>query len=803
MKDVKTCLSTPTVITGEIQNEVLTRFRSIDKNDSYYLNKTEKAQNELESFAYTRNDGTALARGFSEDIETTFNKEREAGLEYQNDAMFERSTTEEYFRLSATPHTHLPTKLLELRPLDREDLFAKMYVRFVTESILYNIALGNADDVLKIEYGEISASLSIKDLLILFLYCEAQLHGYFTKTDNSGTVYRDVKIPTSVALCVPYKKRFPPISDYYKWHNIPCYSPYVLNIVPEEITLYSGKKKEIVDSTGEYTETAILPKEAEGVYRLTNPEDPKSKWLWMHDNGSSISYDMEKGGVGRWVFFIASGSEGITTYCTTSIPYWNWLCWHPDLVYADYTGKDISVSDAELKVTKFHYVMDDRMPNYETYAYLDNDYPDEDLVHLIDKQATYLVDMYQEYLLSGLSRQHAAFLQVLDERTFRGIVSLNLSPYETFKEHIENSNDLKELLRGFDFLSEETKQEEYAYLADTVIKLLYPIDSPYLTDSTLQLGGKLSRIKDLVIDLCSYNVAWLSDGNAFGNTILDCFGQNTIDIVQSVYGMEDISRITETDVNLVFRMGMVDKWCYDAIYDKQYIWNTDNTVYFMVYLIKQMHLNIKDSTIEKAVSRYKKHREDGSNYNPPTNKLSLDVMDRIYEQAIALGYDPFKEFTPPVLQSIPVEHCCIDHQYVINSSVDYVMRTVIAPIEYGDNGARVGHVLKTVLNLAESDYVRPLVFPTKPSEILNCIDDIINEIIENRDNYPNVHYFKDIITEYGKDKVRLFLSMLYHLKFRDATIASLLKGDYDPVSYIYKQPTQGTRVVTKPNLIKK
>ena len=639
----RTNLSTPTIITGEIQHEVLTRFRNIDSNDLGYLNKTRKAIDELLSFVYQEADANQVGRGDTEDIATTFEKEREAGLEYQDDALYQRSTQSDYDNLAVSPHTNTITKLLELRPLDREDLFAKMYMKFVTESILYNVAMGYADDVIKLEYGEISAYLTVKELLILFLYCEGQLHGFFTKTDENGTVNRDVKIPTSVCLTVPYKKSFPEIPEYYNWRNMELYSPYVLMIIPDELTLKSEYVKKWNDRTGEYDYSKILPSEAEGKYILTNADEDRSKWKWVSDSGSTIAYDITDSGVGRWVFSFVTGS-GVTsgkivTYSEVKIPYWNWLCWHPNLVYNDETGADISAIDADIQVTKFHYAMDDMMPNYETYSYIDFDYPDGSLVHLIDKQATAYVSMWKEYMLSGLSRQHAAFLQVMDNRTFRGVVKLNLSPYETFKEHIQNSQELTDILAGLDVLNEVTRAEEYKYLSDTIIKLLYPIESKYLIDSSLSMGGKLNKIKDLVIDLCSYNVAWVADPNAFGNSIIDCFGNNTLDVIKSVYGMQDISRITETKSYLGFGVGLTDRWCYDEIYTKKYVVDTDTGV--------------------------------------------LSLIDE------------------------PTCHDCIDHQYIITASVTEHIPTIIADIETGENDGAIGHGFTTILNLADSDYPKP------------------------------------------------------------------------------------------------
>lgn len=740
----KVCRSTPGIRTGEIQHEVLNKFRNIESNDVTYLNKTEKAIEELRAFQYTTTDSMQAQIGSNEQIEKTFKKERSAGLEYQNDTLFEISTTSDYNDLSVAPQTNTVTKLLELRPLDREDFFAKMYIRFVTESILYNVALGYAEDVLKLEYGNITAYLSIKDLIILFLYCEGQVHQFNKKISNSGTTIRNVNIPKFVQLSVPYKKKFNELThdfdnpaSYYHWRNNEQYLPHVLTIVPDELTLKSNTYRKYNSQTTKYEYDRILPEEADGVYRLSNPDEDRSNWKWVSDNGSTIAYDTQDSGVGRWVFSFASGqgdtASEVITYSSVQIPYWNWLCWHPNLVYLNEQGDDISVDDAHITVTKFHYRIDDMMPNYETTSYLDYDYPDESLVHLIDKQASNFVDIYKEYMFSGLSRQHSAFLEILDDRTFRGVIPLNLSQYDTFKEHIDNSAELKDVLSGMDYLNETTRQEEYTYLADTIIKLLYPIETSYLVDSTLQLGGKLSRIKDLVVELCSYNVAWVTDPDAFENSIIDCQGSNTIDIVKSVYGMEDISRITETKSYMSFCSGFIDKMCYDEIYTKKYVYDSETVP----------HIKLIDE---------------------------------------------------------PVCHACSDHQYIITSTIQESMQTIIADIDTGENGAAIGHVFKTIINLADSDQPRSLVIPESTYELMTIMRRFVEELGIQNSNTTQTTASGEKVTVLGKEQMLINLCNCYNAKFRDSTFASLL--EYDS-SYAYHRPSWGTGVTTNRHLINK
>lgn len=781
----------------EVEGEILTRLRNIT-NNSTYLNLTSKSTDELKAFVYSRNIAQSLATGTSEELEETYSKERASGLEYQDDVQYHNSCVNTTHVLKSNPSSTISTKLLEIRPVDSEDTSAKMYVRFVTESLLYNIATGNADGVLKLEYGEITANLSIKDLLILFLYCEGQVKGYYKKTENNKTVSRDVKIPTSVALCVPYKKSFTPIGDFYKWRNIDRYAPYVLRIVPEEITLYIEGQKLVEDSdTGDHVLSPTLPEYAAGVYRLSNPESDRSEWKWVSDNGSNFYYNAD----GLWVFNVAFSTDGVSATCSVPISYWNWLCWHPAIVFTSERGESIPVNNVELKVTKFHYAMDDCMPNYTTYSYYDPDYPDEDLVHLIDKQATALIAMHQEYVKSGLSRQHAAYLQVLDDRTFRGIVQLNLSPYETFKAHITASNDLTTILSGFDYMSEDTRLTEYSYLADSIIKILYPIKSTYLEVGESQLNGTLGKIKDLLADLCSYNVAWVYDTGSFGNTVLDCAGSVTSDIVTVASGMEDISSIVETTTSAAYQSGMTDVWCYDPVYDKKYVWPDDNTSTFMQYLLSSLNLGLKDSTLEKAVTRYKSYISNGVTYNPPANKLSLDLMNTVYKKAIDVGYDPFTQYSRPILYDTAIDHVCNDHQYIISSSIESTVRTVVTPIEYGENGAQIGHTFTVLLNLPESATPETATYSTNTWNMTKQINETIDEILTTREEHSDISGYKDIISVYGKDKVTLLLSMMFHLKFREMTITS--RVDEDTTSYAYIKPSQGIQVSIKPNTTRK
>ena len=576
----------PETITGEIQQEILERLRTIERNDDDYLNKLEKAADELKAFDYTRPDATQIALNSTETVETTFKSEQKALLEYQEDVPFELSTKIQKKQFTYTPHTNFPTKLLELKKRDIDDIFAKLYIRFVTESLLYNIAKGYADDVLKLEYGEISTTLSVKDLLILFLYCEGQLHGYFTKIEKGKTKKIDCDIPTLVYLTIPYKKEFNDIQDIYHWwkhneydpriiDNIEQPSPYVLNIIPEVVEVTSTNQ--------------AFPNELKGLYTLVNKDKSIHEWQWVADDGSYFKYELE----GRWTLHAANG---ITLYNHDNSKYWNWLYWDPTFYFADESNfHTVNATDpdayvnysnglrAEFFVRQYHYRMHDAMPNYETYMYYDEENPNESLVHLIDKQAEGYVSMYKEYLVSSWARQHSGFLEILDSRTFNGVVNLNLSPYKTFKEHFDNSYELSEIVKSFDYMSDKIREEEFKYLADTIVKLLYPIQSDYLIDSNLSMVNTFSRLKDLIVNMCSYNVAWVVNDDDDHIINVDCTDRISIDVLQMSYGFDNNIQVDNVDINMALHYEFLEKWCFDDIIRYKYKKDSPDSFMYIVY----------------------------------------------------------------------------------------------------------------------------------------------------------------------------------------------------------------------------
>ena len=627
------CKSTPVVITNPIQNEIMSRLNNIDSSDHEYLNKTIKARDELLAFNYTVSDSMQAGSGQEEDLSDTYANERKAGLEYDEDENYATSIANQTKRFTYAPYTDIPTKLLDLQKANVGDYFANMYIRFVTESILYNLSIGDyGDDTRVLEYSEQKLSLSIKELLVLFFYCEAQVHAV-------NETVEDLCIPTKAYLTVPYKKPFNKKSaDNYHWYGIERYRPYTLNIIPDTLTIASEP----------------LPLYMQGEFALVNPTDDKTSWIWKNSEGSVLRFDVADSG-GRWAL---SSADSIVLYSPVSIPYWNWTHWDPTFYYAE-GGTINSSTIVDITVSTFHYVIDDMMPSYNTRFYYNEEFPEDSLIHLINNQATNYVTIFKEHLCSSWSRQHASVLEIIDDRTFKGVVSLNLSPYETFGEHISNSLEIESIVKLFVDLDDETKKSEYSYLADKIVKLLYPIDSSYLINSELTMFSATSRIKDLVVDLCSYNVAWLDSAIETDIVSSDCIGVTTVDFAKVEYGLQHITKITETKSSVSFSMGFDDKWCYDAII--RYKYKADPDV----------------SNIIEITNTWEHIPEDDSWKRIP--------MDPPYEMTVA----------PITLISEIEKHDCPDHQYVMNSDIETYLGTQIAAIDPGDNIGSLGYEIVT------------------------------------------------------------------------------------------------------------
>ena len=210
---LETCLMHPVIDSVEIARSVLDELRSIDNSEESYVMKHMKAADELKAFDDLSNDLQELTLGTVQTLDEIYDHERKAGLEYQTDEMFELSKNKQTPMFTKTPHTYLPTKLLEITKSIGSTLFEQLYSRFVTETIYYRLYLGDLDHVITFmpEGSLYPMNLTIAQAIAMIQYCEMK---------ETGTYKTGLYPPTKVQLTCPYKTKFEPIRETYNWRNL-------------------------------------------------------------------------------------------------------------------------------------------------------------------------------------------------------------------------------------------------------------------------------------------------------------------------------------------------------------------------------------------------------------------------------------------------------------------------------------------------------------------------------------------------------------------------------------------------------
>ena len=491
-----TCKSTPVVDSVVVGESVLNKLKSIDANDLSYLNKTKKFEDELNTFDYRKSDLQQMQSGTIESMSSLYEKEKESGLEYQEKTLYDISTADQTRQFTYTPHTSTVTKLLEISKTTVSTLFKQIYARFMTESLLYRASIGQADYMISFipDGMSYSVNLHVKDAIGLVWYCALKETGWYTG---------DGKPDPDIYLTVPYKESFEPISGVYDWnnhrYNTKCnncntgHIEEIFNIVPTSFILKSD----------------TLPAEFSGVYNLVDRSLPINKWEWTHESGA-VTFGYNTSGSERF-WFIKSATH--TLSADHRYPYNGWKKKEFEWRLGSSTFK------STMTVNSFTYMIDDLMPNYNTGSY-------EELINLLHEQAVGYIQIYKELHGSDWSKQHTGTLDLIEERTVNKFVKLELFNGETFEEYVASNANIKEIIDRIESNTTSVIQAEYAKLGNSIVKSLFPLDTEYLEDNAGVSMMRYNRLKELFINLCSYNVAFI-DGSV-GETETTCTLTNFI-----------------------------------------------------------------------------------------------------------------------------------------------------------------------------------------------------------------------------------------------------------------------------------
>ena len=517
----ETCKASPTIDSIVVGKTVLDELREIDNNDINYLNKTIKFSDELNAFDYRQSDLQQMQAGTIETLQSTYEKEQEAGLEYQLDPLFQRSTTQQTRQFSYTPHTSFVTKLLEISKETTSTLFQQIYARFITESLLYRTAIGQADYMVSIipEGMSYSINLEVKDAIGLVWFCALRELGWF---DNDAA-----KPYPYMYLTVPYKEKFDPIPETFFWNNQEHQTLEILRCLPTKFTLISDE----------------LPVELTGEFEIVDTSAAWEEWTWK--NQSEITIRFKTDGYNRyWVL----KTPTVELRADFRYPYHGWK-------YQEFVWKyGTSTYSSIVKLDSYEYLLDAIMPNYETYTY-------EELIELIHNQTLGYIQIYRELHGSDWSRQHTGVTDIIKQRTVNEVVKLELFNGLSFKEFIDLNADLKEVINRIEGNAEDVARTEYAKLGNSIIKVLFPIETEYIEDNAGVSLNRFNRLKELFINLCSYNITFLEGSVGASDSTLTLTSYITQDYDYGEYGFNSKYFIDTGSLSVAYEHVFYEYFC--------------------------------------------------------------------------------------------------------------------------------------------------------------------------------------------------------------------------------------------------
>lgn len=513
----------------EIAKSILDTLREIDNNDDAYLLKHRKAADEIEAFDDLANDLQELTIGTVETLEDTYDHERKVGIEYQEDELFEMSKNKQTPLFERTPHTYLPTKLLEITKNTESTLMQQLYARFVTESLLYRLSTGDLEYMISFtpEGNLYPIHLSVAQAIAMIQYCALK----------EMNLYEPGMMPSTYAnLTRPFKVDYAPVPDTYLWRNTPQKTADALRIIPMEIELTNGCE----------------PLINKGVFTLMNPNEDYRTWYWLNEDGVMLTF-IDAVSVKYWLL------QGETWTMTTqvNVPYSGWMKWEPVWV-----GEDNIRYIFEFKVKSYEYMIDRYMPTASSFETLD------EVMNLIHTQALGYLKIYRELHGSDWARQHSAVYAAINNRTFEGHVDLHLLTDEegntiSYDEFISSTPDVYDIVYRIENMIADSRPTEYAKLGNTILKTLFAsVDSKYLADNAGVTANRFNRLKELFIRLCSYNITFLegnigADSNTM--TIPGFVNQDIVNVVHGITTFECIQTTTTLGHYIVVNMPTYDE----------------------------------------------------------------------------------------------------------------------------------------------------------------------------------------------------------------------------------------------------
>lgn len=163
-------------------------------------------------------------------------------------------------------------------------------------------------------------------------------------------------------------------------------------------------------------------------------------------------------------------------------------------------------------------------------------YPDhfisaEDMGTKIDDQAINFINNFWEIHRSSSSIHMEILAKVYMMRCVKGWVTLDLTEGQKYKKFFHGIEGLEDVIEQYD--NSVDPPLAYSKFFDALMKQFYPVNSQYLLESDISLGYKYRRIKQLFVEMCSYNVTFFDHIEGMTH-VSHTFWHSTFDVQKNI-----------------------------------------------------------------------------------------------------------------------------------------------------------------------------------------------------------------------------------------------------------------------------
>ena len=178
----------------------------------------------------------------------------------------------------------------------------------------------------------------------------------------------------------------------------------------------------------------------------------------------------------------------------------------------------------------------------------------EDWINTLANQFRNLLAMRRYYEQSNDYLFHKAMNSVFEDLRYEGTASFNVTPYKTYAEFFSANALLKEVMDTYETITD--KDNYFTNLATVCFDTLFPLTEVMLDEfvGTLRnLETIYNSVRDLFIQLCSYNVTFL-ETERDRNYYLNYRDPDFVAPTEVLYYAEHLLDFVKDDYNLRYKM---------------------------------------------------------------------------------------------------------------------------------------------------------------------------------------------------------------------------------------------------------